>query len=59
MESTKQQALQAISNLPDETSMDEIMYRLYVLDCIKKGQDAVEKGSFISADELLKGSRKW
>lgn len=59
MESTKQQALEAISSLPEETNMDAIMYRLYVLDCIKKGQESIDRGDFILAAELLKESKKW
>ena len=32
MQSLKQEAIDAISKLPDTTTMDEIMYRLYVID---------------------------
>jgi hypothetical protein len=28
------------------------MYRLYVIDKVKKGQESIEKGEFISIDEL-------
>lgn len=59
MESTKQQVLEAIASLPNETNLDDIMYRLYVLDCVKKGQEAMQKGDFTTAEELLKGSKKW
>lgn len=59
MESTKQQVLEAIANLPDETNLDDIMYSLYVLDCVKKGQEAVQRDDFTTAEELLEGSKKW
>ena len=42
MQAAKQEALNTISQLPEDTDMDEIMYRLYVLDKIRKGQEAVE-----------------
>lgn len=38
--------------LPENTDMDEIMYRLYVLDKIRKGQDAVEQGQTLSSEAL-------
>ena len=37
--SAKSEALDAISKLPEEASMDEIMYRLHVLDKVKKGEE--------------------
>lgn len=34
----KQEALDAITRLPDNADMDQIMYRLYVLENIRRGQ---------------------
>jgi len=36
--------LDVISKLPDSASIDDIMYQLYVLDKVRKGQDAVKAG---------------
>ena len=36
MLAAKQEALKTIDQLPDDADMDEIMYRLYVLDKIRK-----------------------
>ena len=35
MESLKQEALNVISKMPDTADIDEIMYRLYVIDKIR------------------------
>ena len=43
MQHAKQDALETVGKLPDETDMDEIMYRLYVLDKLRKGQEPVEQ----------------
>ena len=59
MQPVKQEALEAISRLPDDTDMDEIMYRLYVLDKIRKGQEAVEQGNTISSEELKREIDSW
>jgi predicted transcriptional regulator len=59
MHAAKQEALEAIGQLPEDTDMDEIMYRLYVLDKIRKGQEAVEKGQTISSEELKREIDSW
>ncbi len=41
----------AIGLLPDDVDMHEIMYQLYVLDKIRKGQEAVEQGKTITSEE--------
>jgi len=59
MDTLKQESIKAISKLPEETDIDEIMYRLYVIDKVKKGKEAVLKGEVISSDELKKEVSKW
>lgn len=59
MQHAKQDALETIGKLPDDTDMDEIMYRLYVLDKIRKGQEAVEKGHTTSAEQLKREIDSW
>ena len=59
MQAAKQEALNAIDRLPEDTDMDEIMYRLYVLDKIRKGQEAVERGKTITSEELNREIDSW
>ena len=59
MESLKKQSLKAISKLPENSNIDEIMYRLYVIAKVKKGQEAVIKGETMSVEELKKEIKKW
>ncbi len=59
MEPLKKEAINTIAQLPDDTDMDEIMYRLYVLDKIRKGQEAVEQGHTISSEELRREIDSW
>jgi len=59
MQAAKQEALNTINQLPENTDMDEIMYRLYVLDKIRKGQEAVEQGKTISSEELKREIDSW
>lgn len=59
MQFTRQDALETIGKLPNDASMGEIMYRLYVLDKIRKGQDAAEQGRTISSEELRREIESW
>lgn len=59
MQPAKQDALDAIGKLPDDADMDEIMYRLYVLDKIRKGQEAVEQGPTTSSEDLRREIESW
>ena len=59
MQPTKQEALETIGKLPDDTDMDEIMYRLYVLDKIRKGQAAVEQDRTVTSEELKRKIDSW
>jgi len=55
----KQEALESIRKLPDDADMEEIMYRLYVIDKIRKGQDAVNQGQLTTSEELMREIEKW
>jgi hypothetical protein len=59
MNTLKQEALAAISQLPEPTDVDTIMYKLYVIDKVMKGRDAVEKGKTISAEDLKREIESW
>jgi hypothetical protein len=55
----KQEALRTINALPDDTDIEEIMYRLYVLDKIYKAQQAIENKDVLSSDELKQEIDAW
>ena len=59
MQPAKQEALETIGKLPDDADMNEIMYRLYVLDKIRKGQKAVKQGHTITSDDLKREIDSW
>ena len=59
MEVLKQDIMNLVSNLPEKFDIEEFMYKLYVLDKVKKGQRDIRKGNFIAADELRKEIEKW
>ena len=59
MQTIKQEAINAISSLPDSATLDDIMYRLYVIDKVKKGLDAIDNGDSLTMDDLNKEVDKW
>jgi len=59
MQSVKEEAIKVISSMPESVDIDEIMYRLYVIDKIRKGRDAAEKGDTITIDALKKEIEQW
>lgn len=59
MQAAKQDALKTINQLPDNADMEEIMYRLYVLDKVRKGQEAVERDDTLTNDELKQDIESW
>tara|TARA_B100000959_G_scaffold273860_1_gene324937 strand:- start:918 stop:1118 length:201 start_codon:yes stop_codon:yes gene_type:complete len=59
METLKKEAINAISKLPESANVDDIMYRIYVIDKIKKGQKAVKEGKVITIESLKEEMKSW
>ncbi len=45
--------------MPDTAEIDDVMYRLYVIDKVRKGREAVGQGDTVSAGELQKEIESW
>jgi len=45
--------------MPDTAEIDDIMYRLYVIDKVRKGREAVKQGDTVPAGELQKEIESW
>ncbi len=59
MQTAKQEALEAIQRLPDDVDTEEMIYRLYVLENIRRGQQDATEGKTESAEEVLKDIQSW
>ena len=59
MENLKQDALNVISKMPDTAEIDDIMYRLYVIDKVRKGREALQRGEVVSIEDLKKEIELW
>ena len=59
MKPLKNGAMDTIAHLPDDADIDEVLYRLYVLDKIRKGRQAVEEGRTVSHEVLKREIESW
>ena len=59
MDTLKQEALNVIAKIPETADIDTIMYRLYVIDKIRKGKEAAERGETISIEDLKREIESW
>ncbi len=55
----KKDIVNAITSLPEDVEIEDVMYRLYVLDKISQGQDAIAQGKKITLPELKKEVQNW
>lgn len=55
----KQEALESLRHLPEDADIDEIMYRLYVIDKLRKSREAIEQGQVTSHDDLKREIEQW
>jgi predicted transcriptional regulator len=49
--SVKQEVEGLLRELPDDTTLDDIQYHLYVLDRIKRGRADIAAGRYYTQDE--------
>jgi len=55
----KQEATSVIENLPNECSMEEIQYHLYVVEKVHNGLTQIENGQSLTHSEAKSKLSKW
>jgi len=59
MNSLKHEAIQLLSTLPDNINIDEMMYRLYILDNIRNAEIEEKQGKILSHKKVKQAMSKW
>jgi predicted transcriptional regulator len=59
MQSAKEQVMQLLKELPDDSTLEEIQYHLYVRQKIQRGIKDVEEGRIYTQEEMEKRMEKW
>jgi predicted transcriptional regulator len=55
----KQELTELLARLPDETSLEDIQYHIYVREKVQRGLRDAEAGRVISAEEAEERMDKW
>ncbi len=59
IQTAKQDAINTIQQLPDNADTEEMIYRLYVLENIRRGQQDAAEGKIQTVEEVLKDIQAW
>ena len=59
MPTAKESAIEAISLLPDDCSLDDIQYHLFLRRSIQRGIEDIDAGRFVSVDEMEQRIGQW
>jgi predicted transcriptional regulator len=58
MQSAKQEVMELLKGLPDDSTLEEIQYHLYVRQKVQRGIQDVEEGRIYTEEEVEKRMEK-
>ena len=59
MKTAKDEVRELLDNLPDDASLEDIQYHLYVRQKIQRGFAAAEQGRTIPHEEVVRRMSRW
>lgn len=59
METAKEEIRRILNALPDDTTLEEIQYRIYVRQAITAGLRDVDQGRVVSQEEVERRMARW
>jgi predicted transcriptional regulator len=59
MATAKQEVQKVLDTLPEETSLEDIQYHLYVLQRVERGRQDIKAGRVIPQDEVERRMARW
>jgi len=59
MSTAKQEVSNLLNRLPDDCTLEDVQYHLYVLQKIERGLKDVEEGRVFTQEEVEKMMSKW
>lgn len=59
MDTIKEAAIETIKQLPNECSVDDIMYEINFIGQVLEGLKDAEEGRLLTTEELLKRAEQW
>ena len=58
-ETTKEKAIELIQRLPDDVSLEDIMYELYFCARVDRGIAQARRGETVSHEEVVRNVAAW
>ena len=55
----KEKVLEVITKMPDDSTLDDIGYELYVIESVQKGLDELDRGEYLTHEQAREKLRKW
>ncbi len=55
----KREAQRVLDNLPEDATLEQIQYHLYVLQKVEEGQRAIDEGRVIPHEDVVRRMGKW
>lgn len=59
MKTAKEEVREILEQLPEDASLEDIQYHIYVRQKVRKGLDAARDGRVISQEEIEKRMARW
>jgi hypothetical protein len=59
VKTAKDEVRELLDNLPDDASLEDIQYHLYVRQKIQRGLAAAEQGRTLSHEEVVRRMSRW
>lgn len=59
MSELKQQVIRLIESLPDECTLEDIQYHLYIREKVERGIRAIDEGRVLTEEEAEKKVASW
>lgn len=57
--SVKEAVRAMVDKLPEDCTIEDVKYHLYVLENIRKGIEQIERGELVSQEEAKRRMAKW
>ena len=59
MHTTKQDVRELLDQLPDDSTIEDIQYHLYMLEKIRRGQEDIRDGRYCTHDQAKERLSRW
>lgn len=59
MTSAKQRVLEVLRSLPDDCSVEDIQYEIYVREAVAEGERAADEGRVLPHEQVMREAGKW